>query len=148
MAILLAEAGLLADCELIGTDCRPEAIRHASQGRFSHEATEQVSQEWGSKWFAADRSGLTIDDRLRASIRWKQADLFAGTESGPWHLLLWRNMAIYLEPAAASSIWHALVAELAPGGWLITGKADYPPPGLGLVRVAPCIYQKVQLCRP
>ena len=38
---------------------------------------------------------------------------------------------------------HVKVRELlAPGGWLVCGKADHPPKHAGLARVAPCIYRK------
>jgi chemotaxis protein methyltransferase CheR/two-component system CheB/CheR fusion protein len=51
-------------------------------------------------------------------------------------------MAIYLESAAAEKLWRQLSDQLAPGGFLVTGKADHPPAGLPLIRVASCIFQK------
>ena len=59
----------------------------------------------------------------------------------PWDLVLWRNMAIYLEPAAAEKLWEAIVAELRPGAYVVAGKADHPPRG-SLERVAACVYRK------
>jgi chemotaxis protein methyltransferase CheR len=143
MAIMLAEAGMLEDAELLGTDCRGQALARAAEGRFRTEALGGVPQEWKARWFAAEGESLVIDARLRGQLRWRQADLLSGAERGPWHLVLWRNVAIYLEMDAAREIWQALAAEIAPGGCLITGKADYPPRGIGLVRIAPCIYQRV-----
>jgi chemotaxis protein methyltransferase CheR len=131
MAIMLAEAGMLEDAELLGTDCRGQALARAAEGRFRTEA------------LGGDGESLVIDARLRGHLRWRQADLLSGAETGPWHLVLWRNVAIYLEMDAARDSWRALAAEMAPGGCLITGKADYPPRGIGLVRIAPCIYQRV-----
>jgi chemotaxis protein methyltransferase CheR/two-component system CheB/CheR fusion protein len=80
---------------------------------------------------------------LRRATRWKVANLFDGPERGPWHLILWRNMAIYLEPAVAEDVWRRLCAELVPGGFLVAGKADYAPHGLPLVRVGNCLYRKL-----
>lgn len=141
VALLLAEAGLLAEAELLGTDFRSEAIMRAQAGRFCSESVLKFSDSRYHSYFTPDRAEVFIHAQLRTA-RWKQADLFDGAEPGPWDLILWRNMAIYLERKAAHDIWHSLVAELNPGGYLITGKADYPPSDLGLIRLATCIYQK------
>jgi chemotaxis methyl-accepting protein methylase len=143
-AILLAEAGMLDDAELLGTDCRGSALARAAAGRFRAPALAEMPHAAKARWFKSEGDMLVIDQRLRGSVRWRQADLLREVEPGPWHLVLWRNVAIYLEPQAAVRVWQTLAAEMAPGGCLISGKADYAPRGIGLVRIAPCIYQKVQ----
>lgn len=142
LAVLMAECGLLDQADLLGTDYRSEAITKARAGRFGGEVAERLCRGNRQRFVTTDKSEVYMDEGLRKAICWKQADLFAGVESGPWHLILWRNMAIYLERQAADELWRKLVAELKPGGYLVTGKADYPTAGLGLVRIAPCIYQK------
>jgi chemotaxis methyl-accepting protein methylase len=145
VAMLLAEAGLIDATEMLGTDFRPEAIADAVRGRFRPETVgplNAMDPSWRQQWFEPGTHRLHVAENLRRHIQWRRCDLFLGAERGPWHLILWRNMAIYLEPQAAHPIWRRLVAELAPGGWLITGKADYPPLDLDLVRIAPCIFQK------
>ena len=79
---------------------------------------------------------------LRAATRWKQANLLHSPEPGPWDLILWRNMAIYLKPEVVGTIWQQLCDRLSPGGYLVTGKAEHPPAPLGLERVAKCVYRK------
>lgn len=139
IAVLLARHGGLPACQLLGTDCRAEALARAARGVFP------VNTPGIARW-----PGLTPDPNgqwqmpagLRAAIAWKQADVLASTEPGPWHLLLCRNLAIYLEPAAAEALWASLAAVIAPGGYLIVGKADYPGRHLGLRRVADSVYRK------
>lgn len=141
IATLLAKADLLAGTELLGTDCRAEAIAKAKQGTFAPLQQDRPFADIHSTYFAKD--GKTPTQLLEsATFTWKQADLFRQIEEGPWDLLLWRNMSIYLAGTAAEPVWRAMVREMRPGGYLIAGKADYPPVGLGLVRIAPCIYQK------
>lgn len=142
MASLMAEMGFLPQAELCGTDFRADAIYRAQAGRYRHEEMERLPERVRAAHFRQDVAGVSVRQDLQEVIRWKQADLFDGAEAGPWHLILWRNMAIYLEREAAYLVWQSLVAELRPGGFLMVGKADYPPPGLGLMRVAPCLYQK------
>jgi chemotaxis protein methyltransferase CheR len=142
VAMLLARAGRLGDCELWGTDCRPEAIVRARQGVFACEQVARLDPAWRQSFF--NRAGMAgaIVPELRHAPRWKTANLFEGAEPGPWHLILWRNMAIYLEAERAGEIWKKLSEQLAPGGFLLVGKADHPPPGLPLARVGACVYRK------
>lgn len=145
VAMLLAEAGRLGDCELLGTDCRSEAIEQARSGVFAREALEEALDEMGgTRYFTLSRLSAAIDATLRMQTRWRVADLLSHAERGPWQLILWRNMAIYLESQAAEDVWLRLCTELVPGGYLIAGKADHLPKWLPLERVASCIYRKVE----
>lgn len=141
VAMMLSEAGLLDRCELLGTDCRPEALALARAGIFhgAHFGKKNVGEfpenpGPGPVWkMPADLSGR---------MQWRRGDLLTETEPGPWDVILWRNMGIYLVPAAAHAMWLRLVAELRPGGFLITGKAEQAPADCGLRRLAPSVYQK------
>ena len=142
VAMILARAGRLSECELLGTDCREDAIEEARAGVFRAEEAGRMDATWREAFFQTTGEFATIDPRLQQATRWKVANLFGGAERGPWHLILWRNMAIYLEKERAEDVWTRLFDQLAPGGFLVAGKADHPPKWLRLVRVAPCIYRK------
>lgn len=141
VAMLLAEMGRLAEAELLGTDCRAEAIEQACAGAFEWDTVAPLDPRRRQRYFTRQGPAGLINAELRRAAAWKQADLLAGVEHGPWDLILWRNMAIYLEPAAAADTWARLTRELAPGGLIVCGKADHPPAGLPLERVARCFYQ-------
>jgi chemotaxis methyl-accepting protein methylase len=53
-------------------------------------------------------------------------------------------MGIYLNPDAVEHILANLVTVLAPGGFLVLGKAERPSArvGVGLAPVCRCIYSK------
>jgi chemotaxis methyl-accepting protein methylase len=138
VALMLEHAGALEVCELLGTDLRPEALRLAVRARFP------VPSGDGLNGCRLHRRGnhVEIPEHTRRRIRWARRDLFRSAEQGPWDLILWRNMAIYLTPDAAQEVWQRLATELKPGGFLISGKAERPPRGLGLERIAPSIYRK------
>lgn len=142
VAMLLAEAGQLGRAELLGTDCRPEAIAVARGGVFGNEAVAAMNEARRGRHFAQSRDWAAIDPALRAATQWRVADLLQGAERGPWDLILWRNLAIYLESDAAEEIWLRLCGELAPGGYMVTGKADHLPKWLRMTRVGPCLYRK------
>ncbi|MDX2080567.1 MAG: CheR family methyltransferase [Terrimicrobiaceae bacterium] len=143
-AFLLDRAGVLERCEILGTDCRGDALQRARLGIYSPTIIQRAELEWQTM-FTPTPSGFAVPARLRRAIHWKQANLLAAVESGPWNLLLWRNMAIYLRPDAAAAVWERLAAQLAPGGYLVTGKADHPPRLRGLHKCGPSIWKR---CEP
>jgi len=142
VAMLLDDLGLLDGCELLGSDCRDEAVDAARQGVFAAPVANKLSPRWREKYFQKSGECLQVNSPLRNRICWKRADLVSEPEPGPWDLILWRNMAIYLEGPAADRIWKSLARELAPGGLLMAGKAECPHPGVDLEKIAPCLFRK------
>lgn len=140
VAMLVDDLGALDRAAFLGTDCRGSAIARAEAGTYFRG--EAANLESRAHQVNASKTGVEILPRLRERTSWKKADLLAGAEAGPWQLILWRNMAIYLDSAAAAALWHALFQQLAPGGYIVGGKADFPPADLPLVRRARCIFQK------
>jgi chemotaxis methyl-accepting protein methylase len=140
VAILLAKLGGLDGSRLLGSDCRRDAIERAKRGVYQpgdREFPATASRHWQLR---AD-GRITISHAIREALQWEQADLLSPRESGTWDLILCRNLAIYLEPLATELLWNRLTEALAPGGFLIVGRAETPRLSC-LRRIAPSIYSK------
>ena len=144
MAILLSEAGLLERSDLLGTDCRGDAIERAKAGLYDAAALKLVPSAARAKYFEPAGQHWRPAAALRRQAHWKAADLLAGVENGPWDVILWRNAAIYLKSRAAETVWRRLASVLAPEGVLVAGKADRPP---GERRVDACRPVRLSCCR-
>jgi chemotaxis protein methyltransferase CheR len=143
VAILLAERGGLSDAFLVGTDVRPSAIAAARAGYFPADMLNGAPREWPQRYFVGAGGGrVRAVDTLRQGLHWQEHDLLGSVLPGPWDVILWRNMAMYLTDDAADRLWRNLVGALARGGHLIVGRAEQPPPGLPLLKVARCIYRR------
>jgi chemotaxis methyl-accepting protein methylase len=146
LAMLLEQSGALGagSCELHGTDCRPGAVARAAAGAYEPATVRGVPGEYMDRYFSWEGTYYRVAERLRAAARWHVADALAATGSppGPWDLVLCRNLAIYLQPQSAASLWAALAAALRPGGVLVLGKAERALGVPGLVAVGPCLYRK------
>ncbi len=144
LAMLLAERGSLPGSTLVGTDCRADAIAQARRGWFDEARLQTLDERFRRKYFVPRQGGRQVCNELRRATTWRQDDALAG-DSGPeggWDLILCRNLAIYLEPAALVRLWRVLTKALRIGGILVAGKAERPEPLSSLVRLAPCIFEK------
>jgi chemotaxis protein methyltransferase CheR len=141
MAMLLAEAGFLEGSMLVGTDCRVSAIQEAQAGLYSDMILRSLNAELRQKYLRKTGGLWRVVDPLRQRLQWHVSDLLSGCENGPWDIILWRNVAIYLKPESVQQVWAALIKEMRPGGFLIIGKADQAPVSTLLRRISRCIYQ-------
>lgn len=142
MAMMLQRISALEGAELLGTDFREDAIVHARRGAYSKELGRSITPTSRGK-FVLDAWSFQAPEELLRSVSWKRADLLARVESGPWDVILWRNMAIYLNPAAAERVWFSLCEELRPGGIIVAGKAEQPPAWLPMRKLSPCLFEKL-----
>jgi chemotaxis methyl-accepting protein methylase len=139
VAVLLAQAGLLSRCTLLGTDCRPSAIALARSGIVDDAELAALPERLRAACFEAASDGRWRPvAAIRDHIRWKVADVTRGLEAGPWDLILWRNVAIYLRTDTAGALREALANSLCSGGFLVTGRAESMPQ---LRRVARGVYR-------
>jgi chemotaxis protein methyltransferase CheR len=125
VAIILERLGGLDGALLLGSDLLEENLGRARAGVYGE---------------------VTVPPRLRAIARWEQRDLVRqSAPPGKWNLVLCRNLAIYLAPAAKRGLHETLAGALALGGVLVLGRSERlaDPRGLGLERAAPHAYRKV-----
>lgn len=149
VALLLLDQGALwpERCELLGTDCRGDAVAGAAAGVFEPAAMKGVPRELFREFFVCDNDHFRVRHDVRSAVRWRRGDALAAPEPGPWDLVLCRNLAIYLQPAAATRLWCTLAASLRPGGVLVVGKAERPVGVAGLAPDGPCVYRRVDSTR-
>ncbi len=144
VAMLLGERGLLARSQLLGTDCRPDAIKQAAEGAFEPSAVQAVPRELLERYFEFNGSHWGARPELRNATRWRRANALAVHEPGEWDMILCRNMGIYLQPDAVGRLWARFETALRPGGFLVLGKAERPVGARSLSLFAPCIYRRDQ----
>jgi chemotaxis protein methyltransferase CheR len=141
VAMLLAENGFLERGTLVGTDCRAAAIREAQAGLYHDTCIKSMDDSLRSKYMRCAGKQWLVAKSLHAQTQWRVKNLLAGCEAGPWDIILWRNMAIYLRQRYVHQVWVSMTQELREGGLMVVGKAERPPSSSGLTSIGPCIYQ-------
>jgi chemotaxis methyl-accepting protein methylase len=142
IAIQLDRLGLLARGVLLGTDCRRGAIAEATAATYGDAALANVTGPLRRQYFEPVDGQWRAVVRLRHAVQWRVEDLATCPAEGTWDLILWRNAGMYLLPGPAAVTGAQLLASLRPGGYLVLGKAERPPAGLGAKQVAHCVYQR------
>jgi chemotaxis methyl-accepting protein methylase len=142
LAILLAEEGRLAGSYLLGTDCRPGAVRRARAGWYGQDALRGLPTGFRERYFLPQDGGGSVRPDLRAALRWRTADVLAGPEPGVWDVILFRNTAMYLRPEVSKRLWARFETHLRPGGLLVLGKAERPAGAHRLAALGPCVYRR------
>lgn len=124
LAIVLGRLGALESCHLLGTDLLEENLAVARAGVYDV---------------------VEITPALRGRTRWERHDLASDPPPpGRWDVILCRNVAIYLAPAAKARVHRCLADALAPGGVLMLGRSERlgDPAALGLRRVERHVYER------
>ena len=124
VALILERLGALDRASLLGSDVLEENLALARAGIYGE---------------------LVVPAHVRTRLRWERRDLLRdGPPVGRWQLVLCRNVAIYLTPAAKHELHALLAGALAPGGVLLLGRSErlHNPAALGLVPAGPRAYRR------
>jgi chemotaxis protein methyltransferase CheR len=144
LAMLLAEAGGIERTELTGIDCRPDAVRRAAEGVYSTEEMRGVSPARRARFFRPAGDGWVISPLIKKHLQWRVDDVMTPGMEPTADLILFRNVAIYFTDERSDAVWRRLCGWLAPGGYIVTGKAERPPVDLPLRRENPSIYRRFE----
>ena len=129
LAIALLDAGLPPEWWTIdGVDLSPrlsEAARRGEYREFSFRQTDPLLRE---RYFRPAGDRWELSARVRGLVRFRVGNLLdsalAADVSGPYDLVLCRNLLIYLTPAARRQALAALERLLISGGLLAVGHAE------------------------
>jgi chemotaxis protein methyltransferase CheR len=141
LAMLLDRCGLLADAHLLGVDCRADAVREAGEGMFREAAFPAVYEPFRESYLDVCGNGSRAAELLRRRTDWRVLDATRECPAGPWDVVLCRNLFIYLQPSTVHAMLIRVIEQLAPGGFLVVGKAERPHPSLPLTEKARCVYE-------
>ena len=144
VAMLVAEAGLLGEAYLLGTDCRPDALRTARAGRYDTAAIRGIPDGLRRRYCEFRDGAWEVDPALRRAVRWRVGDVLTTPDPGGWDAILFRNTAMYMRPEATYPLWIRFEQALRPGGLLMLGKAERPTGAGRLTCAGRCLFRRTR----
>ena len=128
LAMLLAQAGLLSEVDLIASDISQRALATARRGRFGRRSLRYgIDNELAKRWLREDGDRFQIDSTLIEAIDWRRLNLCVAEELsgvGACDVVLCRNVLIYFREDTVARVVEQLTSRLKPGGALLVGVAE------------------------
>lgn len=130
---------------LTATDADPAQIARAWRGCYPASSLRELPSIWRELAFTEDQGQYCIKPEYRRPVSWKVQDLRKAMPTGPFDLILCRNLAFtYFSADRQQEILHHLDACLTMDGLLVIGVheslPEWPPgwsawrPGLPIYR--------------
>ena len=124
LAIAAAECSLLDRVTVYGTDIDATTLDAAQKGVYPASAFEYTPDKIVTKYFKKSESGYVINDRIRAHVHFLHLDLFDKASFEHCDLIMCRNVLIYLNRTAQSTVIRNFYSHLKPAGYLVIGKVE------------------------
>ena len=128
LAMLLAEAGMLARVEIVATDLSRAAIERARSGVHGRRALrEPYPHALAQRFLEPIAQGVLAPHALREAIRFDVVNLLdaaAVAALGTFDVILCRNVLIYFSDEEVARTVGRLTSALAPGGVLAVGVSE------------------------
>lgn len=126
-------ATLLPDLELdvVATDSDLRLLQRARAGVYGVGSLKEVPAAWQEAAFAASGHQRAIRQPFREDITWCCQDVRQAQPTGPFDLVLCRNLVFtYYEPTLQLELALRLADLLRPGGAMVIGSHESLPAGV------------------
>ncbi len=127
IAMLLAERGLLAGCDIVATDVSERALAMAKSGRHRPRSLRSEGLDIAARWLERQGEQIVVPPVLRAAIDLRRLNLCDAEEVtalGRFDLVVCRHVLIYFDDARVGAVVSALANSLRPGGAVLVGVSE------------------------
>lgn len=115
---------------ILGTDIDTGALAKARHGHYGQWSFRMVPAGLMQRYFRLAGKEWELDERIRSMVTFRKFNLVSeafpdfGSELHDMDLILCRNVFIYFDSAAVSSVAEKMAATLTEGGYLMTAHTE------------------------
>ena len=139
---LLSKERAAVHADILGTDIDAEAIRKAVAGEYPDEELQEVKKRHLDAFFheipataqhhAGQKRRYGINDEIKSMVRFEPGDIVATFRQregakGSFHVILCRNVLIYMNRALQQKIFGCIADIMVPNGYCIIGESETIP---------------------
>lgn len=114
--------------EIVGADLSPEMITRAKRGLYSQWSLRATPEALKSRYFTPEDKAFVLSPAVVNMVRFYEHNLLTADpriwRPATYHLVLCRNVLMYLAPNRAREIVDRIAECLVPGGYLFLGHAE------------------------
>jgi chemotaxis protein methyltransferase CheR len=128
IAVMLADAGILDQTELLASDISEAALARARRGEMGRRSLREAVPEMArSRWIEVTEQGPRVAKAIMDRIDWRRVNLLdeaAIAELGLFDAILCRNVLIYFKEPTARRVVATLSQRLSPDGTLVVSVSE------------------------
>ena len=109
---------------VLGVDRSPEAIAVAREATYGRESVVDIPPSWVTRFCDEQGGRLRVGMLVRNAVAFEECDLVKRVPSGPFHIIVFKNVLLYLGSAAGSQVATRLAAELEDDGLLLPAASE------------------------
>jgi chemotaxis protein methyltransferase CheR len=119
---------------ILATDVDEHVLARAQAAEYARAALRELPAAWIERAFEQRGDVFRLRDDFRAGVELRRADVRSELPDGPFRLIFCRNsVCTYFEEELQRRILGAVISRLAQGGFLVIGRLERLPSGMGLV---------------
>ncbi|MDO4494071.1 MAG: protein-glutamate O-methyltransferase CheR [Clostridia bacterium] len=124
LAMALLSMSAPPDFKITATDIDERVLSLARTGEYAASKAESVPEALRTRFFTQTEHGYRIKDFVRERVEFRKADITRDAFPDRLHLIVCRNLLIYLTDDAKEKVFRGFRDSLLPGGCLFRGKAE------------------------
>jgi chemotaxis protein methyltransferase CheR len=127
LAMLLAEANLLAKVDLTASDLSLRAFERAREMGWGPRSLRALAGTIGERYVRRDGDRARVDERVVDAVRWRRVNLLdasAIAALGTFDVVICRNVLIYFSDETILRVVGSLTSALEPDGRLLVGTSE------------------------
>lgn len=114
--------------DVLATEVEEHLLERAAAGRYPAGSLREVPPPWRERAFVRDGADRILDPAFRTGVRFERRDVRGELPSGPFDLVLCRNVVFtYLDEGWQRRLLAAIRTRLHPGGALVIGRGERVP---------------------
>lgn len=136
---------------VLGVDRSPEAIAVAREATYGTESAIDIPPSWRKRFCDEQGGRLRVGLLVRNAVAFEEYDLVKRVPQGPFHIIVFKNVLLYLGASAGEQVATRLAAELEDEGFLLPASSEVlrvRSMGLTPLRMAPGVTAFRPLRRP
>ncbi|MBS1302307.1 chemotaxis protein CheB [Loktanella sp. SALINAS62] len=111
---------------IFGTDIDEDALEMARRGQYLNTVADEIPTEYLHKYFKWRSDGYTVNDRLRAMVRFSNQSIIKDPPFSQIDLVTCRNVLIYFDKVLQEKAIRVFHYGLREGGILVLGTSESP----------------------
>ncbi|TKD12090.1 chemotaxis protein [Polyangium fumosum] len=109
---------------VLGVDRSAEAIAVAREATYGREAARDIPPAWVERFCDEQNGRLRVGLLVRNAVEFEECDLVKRVPQGPFHIILFKNVLLYLTTQAGEQVATRLANELEDGGLLFSAASE------------------------